>query len=57
MLRIEVVSVAETARPALGVLPITTPSSTCAFVLSDITSTTTEPATPTESPPAPPTAM
>ena len=57
MLRIDVVSVAETARPALGASPIWTPSSTCAFVLSFITSTTTEPATPTESPPAPPTAM
>ena len=57
MLRIDVVSVAETWRPALGASPMTTPPSTCAFVLSDITSTTTEPATPTESPPAPPTAM
>ena len=57
-LTIAVVSVAETARPALAPVPeMTTLSSTCAIVLSFITSTTTEPATPTESPPAPPTAM
>ena len=57
MLRIVVVSLAVTDAAALGASPMTADGSICALVVSLITLTTTEPATPAESPPAPLTAI
>ena len=58
-LRIFVVSLAASATPPLGVarLPIVTWSSMWAVVSFVITFTTTDPATPADSPPAPPTTI